>query len=44
MFIKVFTSEKEAYAFAQLRGARVTIQYDYNELTKTIIRKFVVKY
>lgn len=44
MFIKVFTSEKEAYAFAQIKCARVIIQYDYNELTKTIIRKFVVKY
>ena len=43
-FIRVFMNEKEACAFALTKGAKVSIQYDYDELTRTIVRKFVVKY
>ena len=44
MFIKVFNSELEAIKFAQLKNAKVSIHYEYNELTKSLVRLFVVKY
>ena len=43
-FMKVFTNYIEAQAFAVLKGGRVIVEYDWDEMTRTIVRHYVVKF
>lgn len=43
-FIKIFTNEIEATRFAEAKGARVVVRYDWDSLFERMVREFVVEY
>lgn len=43
-FIKVFDNERDASAFATVRGAKVIMRYDWDVLLDKMICEFVVEY
>ena len=43
-FIKVFYNEAEARKFATLKRGTLTVRIEWDEMTRTIVREFVVKF
>lgn len=43
-FMKIFTNYIEAQAFAILKSGRITVEYDWDEMTRTIVRHYIVKF
>lgn len=43
-FVKVFSSSTQANVFAMSVGGKVSLRYDWNYFTNSIIKEFVVRY
>ena len=42
--IKIFGNQRAARKFAAIHFGTITIQYDYDDILKRILRQYVVKY
>lgn len=44
VFVRIFSTEAQANAFAAMKGAKVTIRYDWDSYRMVIIKEFIVTY